>query len=151
MTAPKRQKKVSFADDDHLGGAAEAAAGEDWGSAEDEESSASEERRPAAPRKSAQLRATAFKRRPHRRGGTGIDPDVQTMLEQNAVGPTSQRLYRVPVERLLDFAKRNNIDLSSQEGVDACLVRVLNEDFFKGYEISRGNHLMAGWLHHFPE
>ena len=116
MTAPKRQKRVSFADDDHLGGAAEAAAGEDWGSAEDEESSASEERRPAAPRKSAQLRATARKRRRHRRGGTGIDPDVQTMLEQNAVGLTSQRLYRVPVDRLLDFAKRNNIDLSSQEG-----------------------------------
>ena len=40
---------------------------------------------------------------------------------------------------------------AARMGVDACLVRVLNEDFFKGYEISRGNHLMADWLHHFPE
>ena len=83
--------------------------------------------------------------------GVQVDPDVMSLLEENAVLPSTNEIYAVPVNEFMAETEKQGIKLKSDEEIDKNLVKKLNRDYLKGYEVSRANHLLAGWLHFFPE
>ena len=136
---------------DLLGDAAVAAPRADWGEAEDEESSDCPEANGQDGRKTKRLVQETKRKKRHRGDGINADPDVLSLLERNAVQPGTDLIYKSHVLAFLNHAEKNKYPLLSEAEVDARLVQKLNRDFLRGYEVSKGTQLMAGWMHYYPE
>ena len=121
-----------------------------WAQAEDETSSDETAGARAGPRAK---RLEAERRRRRRRGGdwVQIDLDVASRLEQNAVLSSTNQVYAAPVTEFLKAMESEYVALRSDEEIDKKLVRKLNQEYLQGREVSRANHLLAGWRHSLPE
>ena len=79
----------------------------------------------------------------HRRG--------TTFLKEQAVTYKVQKYYRKEVDQFKEFARRRSLPIKRSEQIDEALVVYLNHLFWLGNQPHRGDKLLAGLLHAYPE
>ncbi|CAK0860257.1 unnamed protein product, partial [Prorocentrum cordatum] len=123
----------------------------------DDGSSASDDQQvvPAGERRERELLRKAVRRR--RAYGAEASQDStavegQTFLERRSVFGPARNRYTQELEAFLDFCDQGPARaLTTASEVDEAMVDYMNLLFFEGHESAKGDQVMAGLMHRFPE
>ncbi|CAK0858238.1 unnamed protein product [Prorocentrum cordatum] len=110
---------------------------------------------PAGERREKELLRRATRRRRAYGAEAALDSTAvegQTFLERRSVfGPARDR-YTQELEAFLDYCDRGpQRALTTASEVDEAMVDYMNHLFFEGHESAKGDQVMAGLMHRFPE
>ncbi|MBM3947591.1 MAG: hypothetical protein FJ315_09395 [SAR202 cluster bacterium] len=73
------------------------------------------------------------------------------MLESMAVTPATSRMYQEELDCFRATAEKEKWSLVTDEDIDGHLVDHMNSLYFTGHQAWRGEKLLAGFVHFFPE
>ena len=96
-----------------------------------------------------------LKKRKARRSRRMVDAVMEnsdlSLLEKNAVGPRTHKMYQGELNEFKEFAVPRGLDWEDATTVDRLTVAYLNKLYLEGFQASRGDRLTAALLHFQPK
>ena len=83
-------------------------------------------------------------------GGSSLDVDGLSFLEQTSVQDKSREVYEQEITGYRNWSRPLRVETASDAEVETSVVRWLNRLFFDGHHCSRGERLAAAFLFYHP-